>query len=95
MTDQLDLTGVTPESWLCVDCGINTAPGYPTRVELERSYKTSVAMKKLSGEAPPITFNDRCEVFMVRDAVWKAVLGWSRWAGVSALGVWKNASAAS
>ena len=73
--DRYDLTGVTPESWACIDCGINTAPGHPTRIEMERLYKTSVAIKKLSGEAPPITtltFNDRCEVYTVRDSVWKA-----------------------
>jgi len=75
MSDRFDLKGVTPESWACVDCGINTAPGYPTRVEMERLYKTAVTMKKLSGEAPPVAtlkFDDRCEVYIVRDSVWKA-----------------------
>jgi len=27
MSDHFDLKGATPESWACVDCGINTAPG--------------------------------------------------------------------
>ena len=36
MSDQFDLMGVTPNSWVCVDCGINIAPGYPTRAEMER-----------------------------------------------------------
>jgi len=27
MTDRFDLKGLTPESWVCVDCGINTFPG--------------------------------------------------------------------
>src|SRR5262245_54613908 len=70
-----DLTGLAPESWFCVDCGINTAPGFPNRVELERAYKTSVAIKKLSGQAPDLatlTFDDRCEVYTVRETVWKA-----------------------
>jgi hypothetical protein len=30
-----DLKGVVPESWLCIDCGTNTAPGWPNRVETE------------------------------------------------------------
>ena len=70
-----DLTGVTPESWVCIDCGINTAPGIPSRVEMERRYRTWVAINKLSGADPPIaefTFDEHCEVFMVRDSVWKA-----------------------
>jgi hypothetical protein len=73
--DHCDLTGLTPESWLCVDCSINTAPGFPDRIELERRYKTSRAIEKLSGKAPELatlTFNDRCEVYTVRDTVWKA-----------------------
>ena len=75
MSDRFDLKGATPESWACIDCGINTAPGYPTRAEMEWSYKTAAALAKLSGEAPPIAtlrFDDRCEVYMVRDSVWKA-----------------------
>jgi hypothetical protein len=34
----MNLEGVTPESWCCIDCGINTAPGWPSRVEMERSF---------------------------------------------------------
>jgi len=77
MSDRFDLKGVTPESWACVDCGINTWPGFPTRVEIERRYNTLAASKTLSatGEEPPLaklTVNDRCEVYTVRDSVWKA-----------------------
>src|SRR5262245_17445802 len=72
-----DLTGVTPESWVCIDCGINTFPGCPSRVEMERRYNTAAAIKTLSatGEEPPLaslTINERCEVYTVRDSVWKA-----------------------
>jgi hypothetical protein len=35
MTTTTDLRGKTPESWCCVDCGVNTAPGHPTREEME------------------------------------------------------------
>jgi len=74
MSERLNLKGVTPESWACIDCGINTWPGFPTRVEIERRYKTSAASKTLSatGEAPPLaslTVNEHCEVYMVRDSV--------------------------
>jgi hypothetical protein len=76
MSDPFDLKGATPESWACIDCGINTAPGYPTRVEMEWSYKTAATLAKLSGEKNPtianLKFDDRCEVYMVRDSIWKA-----------------------
>src|SRR5262249_36128621 len=51
-----DLTGVTPESWNCIDCGINTWPGCPSRIEMERRYKASKAGKALSatGEELPL-----------------------------------------
>jgi hypothetical protein len=70
MNDQFDLKGATPESWLCVDCGINTAPGYPTRVEMERAFNGSALHAKPT--SCPITFNEHCEVYMVRDSVWQA-----------------------
>jgi len=58
MTDRFDLKGLTPESWACVDCGINTAPGMPSRVEMERRYRTWAAINKLSGKNPSIV---RCD----------------------------------
>jgi len=40
MTDNtnLDLRGKTPESWRCVDCGVNTFPGSLSRIEMERAF---------------------------------------------------------
>jgi hypothetical protein len=67
--------GVAPESWCCVDCGINTAPGLPTRVEVERAYRTSVAVKKLTGQETPfpmMELNEYSEVYAVHETVWKA-----------------------
>jgi hypothetical protein len=31
-----DLKGVVPESWCCVDCGVNTASGMMNRAEMEK-----------------------------------------------------------
>jgi hypothetical protein len=51
------------ESWLCVDCGINTAPGIPDgpttrwRLEFFGSCETR--------------YNQFTEVYRVRDKVWK------------------------
>src|SRR5262245_7275210 len=63
--NNLDLTGTQPESWLCVDCGINTAPGCSTRAELEQAFN---AMQ----ESTKQTFDDRSEIYILRDAVWQA-----------------------
>ncbi len=57
----LDLSN-TPETWLCADCGVDTAPGNPTRFEAE------TALKQLGEVRFPI--DDRCEVYTVRDHVW-------------------------
>jgi hypothetical protein len=76
MSDRFDLKGKTPESWACIDCGINTAPGNPGRIEYERLFRTAVAMGKLTGQKNPTvaewTITDRCEIYIVRDPVWKA-----------------------
>ena len=65
----LDLKGTTPESWCCVDCGINTAPGLPTRVEMERAFNGEV-LRQERGVSLSIT--EHCEIYTVRDSVWKA-----------------------
>src|SRR6516165_9619611 len=58
----------SPVSWRCVDCGINTAPGFPTRAETWNAYKAGVL--KLTDNCGTLTFNDTCEVYTVRKAVW-------------------------
>jgi hypothetical protein len=89
-TDEYDLRGVTPESWCCADCGINTFPGTPNRVELERRCNQLAALQTLSatGEKPSVTtmnFDEHCEVYTVRNAVWKAA-GMEPWGGCLCIG---------
>ena len=36
-----DLRGKVPESWACIDCGINTAPGLMNREQLEQAFRPS------------------------------------------------------
>jgi hypothetical protein len=70
-----DLRGRTPESWLCVDCGVNTAPGLLNRLEMEKAVKTAEAAAKLAGHndwSVPLRVNDWSEVYTVRDGVWRA-----------------------
>ena len=55
--------GVTPESWLCVDCGADTAPDAPGLTELRRQVESL-------GSAE-VKFHDKCEIYTLREAVWK------------------------
>jgi hypothetical protein len=63
--DSTDLRG-TPESWHCIDCDFNTAPGMFGRAELE------AALAALTGpdEGVPQRINNRSEIYTVRDVVW-------------------------
>jgi hypothetical protein len=51
------------ESWICVDCGANTAPGFPNG-------RRTRQLMELNGRAT-ISFNSDSEVYYVRDHVWK------------------------
>ena len=64
--ERKSLKGVTPESWLCIDCGINTSPGMSTRAELEAAF----AADKSKGVEQRITAES--EVYIVRNVVWAA-----------------------
>ena len=60
-----------PESWLCVDCGINTAPGMFNRAELEQAIEAAKAAGKWTDEEGiGQTIDHRSEVYTVRAAVW-------------------------
>jgi hypothetical protein len=58
--------GLVPESWLCVDCGLNTAPGLFNRAALEQAF---TAAADDAGVDQSITWQS--EVYMVRDRVWQ------------------------
>src|SRR5262249_26488115 len=68
LEDQItDLTGIVSESHNCVDCGFNTHPGALNRAEMEKAF----AEMGKADLGVPLPFNNRCEVYMVRAAVWK------------------------
>jgi hypothetical protein len=53
------------KSWCCIDCGVNTHPGAPSRAEMEKAFA--------AGEVSLLaTYGADSEVYAVRDAVWKA-----------------------
>ena len=62
-----DLKGYIPESWRCIDCGVNTAPGCSTRRQAEQVF-TAIR----NDQSATQTFDDRTEVYHVREKVWKA-----------------------
>ena len=72
--------GVTPESWLCVDCGVNTAPGYPTRAEVDAAF--GVLSNR---ESIPLHFGPESEIYTVRNAVWEKT-GLGRYGGCLCIG---------
>jgi len=67
--NKIDLTGQVPESWCCVDCGVNTAPGLSTRVEMESAFAADVLRVKAGVERH---INDWSEVYTLRESVWRA-----------------------
>jgi hypothetical protein len=70
----IDAKGKVPESWNCVDCGINTAPGILNRADTERAFSTAIALEKLGGPKASITSRAGAdtEVYYVREKVWAA-----------------------
>jgi hypothetical protein len=66
-----------PESWLCVDCGVNTHPGCPdgpqTRIDIALTGKSEVY------------FDPDSEVYAIKDDIWKAA-GMRPWSGCLCVG---------
>jgi hypothetical protein len=69
-TLRIDLRGQAPESWSCVDCGVDTAPGFLARADLELAFYAAYAVQGMAGVVEQ-TVGDRSEVYVVRNAVWK------------------------
>jgi hypothetical protein len=65
-----DLSGRIPESWLCIDCGFNTAPGLKNRAEMEAAIAKLGALWEAGGSVST-SVDSSSEVYTVRDSVWK------------------------
>ena len=63
----VDMKAATPETWDCVDCGVNTAPGCLGREQFERAFAYSL---KEDG-AVTLHITRESEVYGVKPAVWK------------------------
>jgi hypothetical protein len=66
------------ESWLCVDCGVNTAPGVLNGPE------TRIAFA-MGAESIPHSLNRETEVYSVKDAIWEQA-GMRPWNGCLCIG---------
>lgn len=75
--------GYVPESFHCIDCGVDTGPGQLARGELELAYAAAV----LRGEdcRAEVTYDSRTEIYCVRGRVWKAS-GMKAWGGCLCIG---------
>jgi hypothetical protein len=67
MKSKPDLRGKLPESWSCIDCGINTAPGLLNREQMEHAMAAD-----WNDQGVDQTIDERSEVYTVKSAVWKA-----------------------
>ncbi len=63
----MDLRGKTPESWACIDCGINTHPGSLNRAQMEQAMA-----RDWNNQGVTITYDEFSEVYMVKPKIWKA-----------------------
>jgi hypothetical protein len=71
--------GVVPESWLCVDCGFNTVPGFKTRKEMDEAFFV------YGEKSVPQTYTADQEVYTVTDKVWRQT-GLEGWGGCLCIG---------
>lgn len=62
-----DLRGTMPETWLCVDCGINTAPGHLDRKQMEQALA-----RDWNNQGVQSTYTELTEIYEVTRAVWAA-----------------------
>jgi hypothetical protein len=69
--DDESLEGIVPESWHCVDCNRDTAPGFFSRADMEKAI-AALGEKWRAGEGLTQTIDADTEIFHVRAAAWKA-----------------------
>ena len=62
-----NLIGKVPESWACIDCGINTSPGSLNREQMEQALA-----RDWNDQGVVVTYDEFSEVYTVKPSVWKA-----------------------
>jgi hypothetical protein len=76
--------GLIPDSYICVDCGMDTWPGHQTRAAVEQSMRAARAAGK-EWRGTTITFTAETEVYYVHPHVW-AASGIDFWSGCLCIG---------
>jgi hypothetical protein len=67
---KLDFKGLISESYLCIDCGFNTAPGNLDRAESERYAEAQLAAG-IKEWGTPVYWSAQQETYIVHNHVWK------------------------
>ena len=62
-----DLRGKVPESWACIDCGVNTAPGHLNREQMEQALALD-----WNNQGVTQTYGELTEIYMVAEPIWEA-----------------------
>jgi hypothetical protein len=83
--ERMSLKGRTPESWLCIDCGVNTSPGMSTRRELEKAIAALGDAWHNGDAGVKQSITSQSEVYTVRNKVWQAA-GMEPWGGCLCIG---------
>lgn len=60
-----------PESWHCIDCGMNTAPGLSNKAEMIATIQQLGGLWELGVVGVPQVYDTRTEVYHVRSAIWQ------------------------
>jgi hypothetical protein len=71
-----------PETWACIDCGVNTAPGCVNQGEADQ-FQLSAVIRNDDGYE--IYVDEWSEVYVVKPRVWQAA-GMTRWSGCLCIG---------
>jgi hypothetical protein len=61
LNDYCELRGIIADNYLCIDCGMDTWPGQPTRAEVERSLCAGAGLR--------LTFTMETEIYYVHPHV--------------------------
>ena len=82
----LDFRGTMSESFLCIDCGYDTAPGNLNRAEAEREAARQTRLGKRKWKIP-FVHDHRSETYFVHDHIWKAAgMKSGKWDGCLCIG---------
>jgi hypothetical protein len=83
LRDPDDMYGLIPDSYICVDCHMDTWPGHLTRAAAEQSMRAARAAGKEWRQT--LTFTPETEVYYVHPHVW-AASGVDFWSGCLCIG---------